>query len=143
MQQRHAVGRACHPDGKNCHAELLVAAARVLAPQGEELVAGDAKSVVPRAEVLVDEAWDELIDAGRDRGMGGEDAPGRRDLARFLKAQEARLHEPSHTLQPEEGGVPLIHMEDPRLIAKGLQRTHAADAEEDFLANTDISVAAV
>ena len=56
--------------------------------------------------------------------------PRGRDLARFLKAQEARLHEPSHTLQPEEGGVPLIHVVHHRCrITESLQHANSAHSE--------------
>ena len=46
-------------------------------------------------------------------------------------------------LQPKEGGVAFVHMENRRLEAHGIQGLHPADAENDLLPDPHVMVAAV
>ena len=46
-------------------------------------------------------------------------------------------------LQGREGAVPLVEMQDRGVNLQGVQRPHAADAQEQLLANPDPGVAAV
>ena len=49
----------------------------------------------------------------------------------------------AHALDAEEAGVALVHVEHLGLDADGGERLHAADAEQDLLAQPVLAVAAV
>ena len=53
------------------------------------------------------------------------------------------MHQLAHPLQPEEAGVALVGVEHLRVEPERLQRAHAADAEQDLLADAVLGVAAV
>ena len=51
--------------------------------------------------------------------------------------------ERADALDREEGGVALVHVEDVRVDAERLERAHAADAEQQLLADAVLAVAGV
>ena len=56
---------------------------------------------------------------------------------------DAALDEIANALQHDERGVPFVEVEDAGLDAERPQRAHAADAEDDFLLDARLAVAAV
>ncbi len=88
----------------------------------------------------------ELVMAGGHRCVGGEDALWPDGL--HILVVEPVAVEPAcafvEQLQSEQRGVTLVHVEAADLvIAEGAQHPHPADAEDDFLAEAVVRVAAV
>ena len=80
--------------------------------------------------------------AGTGR-VGGEEAAGPHGLDGLVVAQARVLHELTDPLEAEEAGVALVGVEHLGVDAEGVERPHAADAEEDLLAQAVLGVAAV
>ena len=112
-------------------------------PERDQVVDLHAHLVGPPAEVLVHELEREAVDARRHGRVGGEDAAGPHRLDRLGVGQALVDHELADALEAEEAGVALVGVEHLRLDAHGLQRPHAADAEQDLLAQPVLGVAAV
>ena len=53
------------------------------------------------------------------------------------------LNQLAHAFEAQEGAVALVHMPDRGVVAEGAHGAHAADAEDDFLADAHLAVAAV
>ena len=74
MQLAHAVDRATAANRQIGHVEGLRRIVRVLATQGQQILAGDAEPLLGiAAEVLLDERGSKTIEAGRHRRVGGEE----------------------------------------------------------------------
>ena len=108
-----------------------------------ELVEGDAALRGPAAEVGLDEGAGEAVDAGGDRGVGGEDRGGSGGLDGLVEGQAVVDDRPAHALEAEEAGVALVGVEHLGVDAERLEGPDAADAEEDLLAEAVLDVAAV
>ena len=111
--------------------------------EGDEVLEADADLLAPGAEVAVHQLEREPVDARRDRGVGGEDAPGPHGLDGLGVAEPLVDDELADALEAEEPGVALVGVEHLGLDADGLQRPDAADAEQDLLAQPVLGVAAV
>ena len=98
----------------------------------------------PAPEVPLHQLPREAVDAGRDRGVGGEDGAGP-DRLDGLGPAAARRSVISLRIRsrPEEAGVALVGVEDLGLGADGVEGPHAADAEQDLLADPVLGAAAV
>ena len=81
--------------------------------------------------------------AGTGR-VGGEDGAGPHRLDRLGEATApSSTHERADALEAEEAGVALVGVEDLGVDAERLEGPHAADAEQDLLADAVLGVAAV
>ena len=80
---------------------------------------------------------------GRHRRVRGEDDLPRDAAPRFVKADSFALHPLPDHFQASKRAVPLVQMQNARHDAQGLEGPHAADAQQQFLANADALVAAV
>jgi hypothetical protein len=92
---------------------------------------------------VIDQIGMEPVDAGRHRRMRGEYVPGRRRLASFGKRKLVFLHQRANAFQSQEGRMALVHVVDGGAQAQRRQGTDTADAQQDFLANAQIMIAAV
>ena len=97
---------------------------------------------------MLDEADREAVDARGHRGVGGEDGAGADGRERLLEVEAGVGHELADALEPEEARVALVGVEDlgrrvPGQPAERADRAHAADADEDLLADAVLRVAAV
>ena len=99
--------------------------------------------VGPALEVLLHEVAGEAVDAGRHRRVGGEDGAGPHRLDGLVEGEPVVEDGPPDALEAEEAGVALVGVEDLRLVAELLEGPHAADAEQDLLAEPVLGVAAV
>jgi hypothetical protein len=73
VQQRNTVRPLRYPQAHECHVEDgRVATGRVLGAKGEHPIDRQAKRIVGRAEVMLDQPAREPVDAGGYRRMGGE-----------------------------------------------------------------------
>ena len=80
---------------------------------------------------------------GRHRRVGREDARRAHRLDRLAVGQARVLHQLADPLEPEEPGVALVGVEHLRIDPEGVEGAHAADAEEDLLAQAVLGLAAV
>ncbi len=117
---------------------------KTVAPaEGHELLEIDADFGAVLGEVVVHHAGIEQIDAGGYGSMGGEDVAGAGSFQGLVEVEAVVAHVEADLFQRQEGGVAFVHVEDGGLEAHGLQGAHAADAEDDFLADAGVDVAAV
>ena len=108
----------------------------------EQVLLGDARLVRERHDVAADQRGAEDLVAGGDGRVGGEDGGGL-DVRDRVVGRHAVLDERADALDREEGGVALVHVEDVRVDAERLERTDAADAEQQLLADAVLAVAGV
>ena len=108
----------------------------------EQVLLGDAGLVRERRDVVADQRGAEDLVAGGDGRVGGEDGGGL-DVRDRVVGRHAVLDERADALDREEGGVALVHVEDVRVDAERLERTDAADAEQQLLADAVLAVAGV
>ncbi len=103
----------------------------------------DAELIAQRAQVLFDQAAVEAVVSGRHRRVRGED----RVLGDFaqgvVEAQAVVVHPLANRFERGERAVPFVQVIDARRDAQRPQRSHAADAEHQLLANSRAMVAAV
>ena len=99
-------------------------------------------------EVVLHQADREPVDARGHGGVRREHGAGADRRERLVDVEAGRRHELPHPLQAEEPGVALVGVEDlrrgvPGHRAVGAHRPHAADPDEDLLADAVLGVAAV
>ncbi len=75
--------------------------------------------------------------------MGGEDVVDAGGFEGFFKAKALALDEETDAFESEKSRVAFVHVEDGGLEVHGFKRAHAADAENDFLADARVVIAAV
>ena len=125
------------------HAEMLGVVARVLPAKGQEHLEGQAQAPGVILEIGLDEVGRKTVVAGRHRGVGRENRARGHELHSRLEGQLVLVHEIGDALKAREGRMALVHVDDLGLEAKRLQGPDAADAEEVFLADPGLQVAAV
>ena len=92
--------------------------------------------------MLFDEVKRERVVAGRHRRVCREDR-GLPDLfERFVEVRPA-VDQLANPLQNHEGGMALVQVKDRRFDAERAQGANAADAEDDFLLDARLAIAAV
>ena len=124
-------------------AELLVRVLRVLAAERDELVPAHADALDVGAQAPVEQLHVEPLVPGGHRRVRGEDVRRPDHLARLGAGELVALHDLPQPLDGQERAVPLVHVADARLDAHHRQRAHAADAEEDLLAQAHVAVARI
>jgi len=75
----------------------------------------------------------EVVAAGGDGRVGGEDEAGAGDQPRLLQGELAPEPQLADALDGQEEAVALVHVEDGGVDAHGPERAHAADAQHDLL----------
>ncbi len=143
MQGADPVGVAVELQGQDRHAVRLLVVARVDPAEAEEVVVRQVERLADLAEVFLDELAREAVVAGGDRRVGGEDGhPG--DLpGRLAEGEPFGFHQVAAHLQPGEGAVAFVEVEDRGVDPHRLDRPDAADPEEQLLADPDPGVAAI
>ena len=81
--------------------------------------------------------------SGRYGSVGGEERRGAHDLQRFAERQFVALYQPVDAFDADKGRMSFVAVEDVGLYAKLVQCTDAAYAEQDFLPEAVLEVAAV
>ena len=108
--------------------------------QRHQVVVLDAQRLAERSQMLLDEIRMKPIVTGGHRRVGGEDDL-RGDPPQRLPGVDAfALHAMAHQLEGGERAVPFVEMRDARRDAHRDQRAHAADAEQQLLADADAVV---
>ena len=139
VQRRDAVRVRGEPERQRRQAESVRA---VAAPEPEQGVVRDAGLRCEAARVAEHELVAEHLVARRDGRMGREDrrAP---DVLERVPARQAAVDQHPGPLDREERRVALVDVEDGRLETERRERAHAADAEEQLLADAVLAVARV
>ena len=130
-------------EGQHGDVEILVRVVAVDPAHAHELLHGEAEFLQRGAEVVADERLGEQVEAGRDRGVGGEERAGAGGLPGLEEGEPLGLHEVAHALQAGEDRVPLVEMADLRIGPESAKRPGAADAEHQFLRQPVLRPAAV
>ena len=142
VQRGDAVRPRREAQAHHRHVEPVLVGLVGAAADGEQLVERDAALRGEAAEVLLHQLRREPVDAGGHRGVGGEHAAGPHGFD-GLGERQPTGDVLADALEREEPGVTLVGVEDLRVQAERAQRTHAADAEDDLLAQPVLDVAAV
>ena len=144
VQAADAVHSTAAADGEVGHVEGLVRVAGALAAERQKVGEPDAEAFLGvGAEVARHELRREAVEAGRDRGVRGEEVAGAGDLQRDVERLPGLVHEGGGPFQDREGGVPFVQVTDLGHLAERPEEQPAADAEEDLLAEPELHAAAV
>jgi len=142
----HAAVNAADPvleprsaDRKRRHVELLVA---VNAAERQQILLAHAQVLAQPGKIIAHHVRAELVMARGYRRVGREHRVGGHRLERGVESQ-ALSDQYAHALENQECRVALVDMPGGRLQSQFHQRTHAADAEHDFLLEARGAVAAV
>ncbi len=111
-------------------------------PQCKKLFLCQAKLLAQPREVGADRFGTEMIVSGRHRGMCGEHGICSDRFESGVKTQPLR-NQCARSLEYEERRMPFVDMPRGRVDAQLGQRTHAANAQYDFLLDAGSAVAAV
>ncbi len=122
------------------HVELVVLGLALA--DGDQLVDRDVTLGSERREVPLDQITREPVDAGGHRRVRREQAAGAHRLDRLVEAQPSVDPFPD-PFESEEAGMAFVGVEHLRMNVERSQCPHAADAEDDLLAQTMLFVAAV
>ena len=143
VQGRHTVAALGQAHAHDRHVEAVGRLCAGPVAQRHERVHRDAALGGPAGEVLLHELAGELVDARGHGGVGGEDGAGTDGLERLAEREAVGLQVVADPLQSQEPGVALVGVEDRDVDAERGERPHAADAEQDLLAQPVLDVAAV
>ena len=124
------------------HAEALAVVVGVGAAEADEVVPRDAEAGGVAAHVFAEEGFVEVVVAGGHGGVDGVEGGGADELEGFVEAVSA-LDVVDEALHVAEGGVAFVAVVDVLADAEFLEHEHAADAEEVFLLEAVLPVAAV
>ena len=140
VQAGDAIGPRRQSQTHQRHVELGITVGSLA--ELHELVEGDATLLGERGEVSLEQFEGELIDAGRHRSVGGEDAAGAHRLD-GLAERQATIDPFADAFQSEETGMTFVRVEHLRMDAERPHRPYSADTEHDFLAQAVLFVAPV
>ncbi len=115
---------------------------RILAAESQKLLFVDAKIVGISTDIFHRELWIEAVIASRDRRVRGEDA-GTSDATEGNGEIDGAAREARNAFERGEGGMPLVHVNDGRGLADGVQGGQPTNAQEDFLFDAVSAVAAI
>jgi hypothetical protein len=130
------------PEREDGHGKATALGAIALA-EPHKVAAVQAKPAGVLAKVLLHEVRWEQVNARRHRSVRRKNVPRRGHVAGRVKGDALLRHERADALQPEEGGMPLVHVTYRGLDADDTQGAHAADAQHDLLADAHVLVPAV
>jgi hypothetical protein len=111
--------------------------------QRMQLGHGNIELLAAFAEVAFDHFAGKMIVARRHRRVGGENRVRRDSFERALEVHFLCLHQRTRPLQHQEGGVAFVHVPDRGLDAHGFQRAESAHAQDYFLLDAHLAIAAI
>ena len=129
--------------GKDGQVEDLVSFRLHLGTQFHKLVAADADRLPVALEEFIHQVQGEGIVAGRHRGVGGENRVGGDCLQRFGILQVLMFDQVADPFQRQEDRMAFIHVPGHRFDAQLLQHQHPAHAQQNFLGDAHLLIAAV
>ena len=101
------------------------------------------KRFAQRAEMFLDQRRREAIVAGRHGRVGRENHLRGHAADGLPRADAFDDHPLPHQFERRKRAVPFVQVNDARQDAHGVERAHAADAEQQFLPDADALVTAV
>ena len=143
VQRRHGVGAMAGLEREHRHAELFAPVVRVDAAKREERLVRQAERVAQRSEVLFDQLCREAVVARRHRRVRREHDLRGDPPHRLVEIDPLDLHPPTDQLQRRKRAVAFVEVHDTGRDAERGQRLHAADAEQQLLADAHALIAAV
>ena len=143
VQARDGVRPPAELERQHRHAERFLLVLRLDAPQAHQRIVLEPQLVALRPEVLFDQLGAEAVVPGGDGSVRREGAHGRRLAQRLVERQVVFFHPLADDFEPGEGRVPFVHVDHARLDPHRRQGPHAADPQDDLLADARPLVAAV
>ena len=144
VQSTHTVHCPAAADGQIRHGELFRSVCRIHAAESQEIAEGKPELLlrIP-SEVLVDEGRIETVEACRHRRVRREEIARPRGGQGDLERLTGLGHESASAFQDGEGSVPFVQVTDFRSDPQRGEQPPAADAQEDFLLETQLQSSAV
>ena len=121
-------------------AEPLARIARPLAPEVHKSVEGDADLRQVRAEQVPHEAGVEVVAAGGDGRVRGEDDARAGDQPGLFERHLARGAQLADALERAQEAMSFVEVENTGIESQGPEHPHAADAEHDLLAQAAVGL---
>ena len=143
VQAGHGVGPPRQTEAHDRHVEGSVGSLVGLVAHGHQSVEVGTAFFGPPPEIALHQRPGEAVDASRHRRVGREDAAAPYRGHRVLEREAVLDDGLTDALEGEEAGVALVAVEDLRLQAQPAQQPHAADPQNDLLAQPVLGVAAV
>ncbi len=125
------------------HAKAFAFVVGLDAAQPHQLFVRDAQAVAQRAQVFFHQPAVEAIVSGRHGGVSGKDGVLGDFAQGIVETLAVIVHSLAHRLERGEHAVAFVEVIDARRDSQGRQRSHAADAKHQFLANARAVIAAV
>ncbi len=138
-----ALARRDKLQAQHGHAEILVGIAGIFAAQLHQLVVRKAQRLAQRAQMLFDQFGVEAVVAGGHRRVRGKDHFAGNAGHGLIEADALVLHAAANRFQNGKSAVAFVQVQNAGRDAHGSQRAEAADAEQQFLADTDARIAAI
>ncbi len=142
VSRAHAVGDPRRAQRELRDAERLAVVLRVRAAAPDERPDVEPELLGHAGELLGRLLRRVRVVAGRDGGVRGEDRAAADRLERLLHRLPGLERRPRQ-LQAGERRMPLVEVHDARVDAERVERPHAADAQQQVLAEPDVPVADV
>ena len=139
MDARHAIVKPRTAHCERCHVEVF-AHGRV--PQRQQAIDADADLLAKVLEVSLDDFPGKVVVPCRHCSVCGEHRVPGDSFKRACKIQALLAQQPD-ALEHEEGRVAFVHVPYRRLVTHRSKRTHAADAQHDFLLEAHGAIAAI
>ena len=143
VQFADGIAIAGESKGEDGHAKIFVVGIGILAAEREEIAAADAEAVIEGGEVVIHEAGGKIVVSCRYGRVGGKDQTERGEDAGFGERELLRLHERANAFEVKECRVALVHVVDGRAQAESGECADATDAEQNFLLDAHIEIAAI
>ena len=143
VELAHPVAVVGETNGEHGHAEGFLVVFRIQPSQGQAFVEGQPEVFRVLPEVLAHQVGREVVVAGRYGRVGREDRVRLDHLLGRLEGEPTPFDQPSHSLQPGESGVPLVHVKNRGFQPESLEGVDPTHTEEDFLPEAHVLVAAV
>src|SRR5438270_415955 len=145
-------GTVQHADGiaeRGClqrqhgHREAVAWILQIFSAQREKFLKRKIALLAVAAEIIVNHAGIEQVDAGWNTSMRCENVTKTCRLECLLKGEAVLLHQNTNSLDRKKRGVPFVHVINSGFDAELFQGAHTAYAEHDLLANSFVNVAAI
>ena len=143
VELRDAVDFLTSVASKSGHAELLVLVVGISAAHADEFIPCDAKALGIGSHILAEEPFVEVVVASGHGCVDGVESAGTYELHGLVEGQMVFLDVVAKALEVAKSGMAFVAMVDIFADAQLLERENAANAEQDFLLQAVLPVAAV
>ncbi len=137
------VGSAAHAQRRLGHAERGLGLGADIVAEGEQLLGGEAQLAGQAADGVLDLARRVGVVARGHGRVGGEDGAGPGAIQRLGQRDAVGLAVAAGQLQRGQGGVALVEVDHPGLVAHRPQRPDPPDAEQRVLGQPGLGIAVI